>query len=392
MKPFTLFRSFLNVFFFGLFLWACGNEEQSLPIKVDCLTQDACEITTNSAILRGIAIIENANGQEAKAYFYFSPYYTDIEDLKASGTRINAGTVPPEGGTFEATLSGLTGGTSYYYAASVAIDGKEAFGQVGAFMTVSKPAELTVTAEASNITETTAVLYGFANLTEEMSNAEFGIILSTDENPSADNGKVLKTNELNSENKYSVKATNLKPATLYYYKSFVSNGTTLRVGDIKTFNTTDYSVAVHTIEASNISLFNSTINGSLQVECVDNLDRSVSFIYSNTAQSIEELKKSGNKVSSSLNDDGSFSKNLSNLAHGVTYYYVACARVHEREYYGEVKSFKTDDFNATVITQEADKVELFSGRINGNLIIENGENLEVSVWFYILIRLATWRV
>lgn len=380
MNTFTSFPFWLSAIVIGSTILACSNKEQSLPLKADCLTQDASEITINSAFLRGIAILENAKGQEAQAYFYFSPYYTDIDNLKNSGTRINAGTIPPEGGTFETTVSDLIGGTSYYYAASVTIDDKEATGAVASFTTLSRPAEIIVTAEAKNITKNTSVLYGYVDLEQAgVGEVEFGIIVSTDDNPSANNGRVWWSHEVDRNNKYFVEVNGLKSGTLYYYKAFVQIGNLLRVGEVKQFTTASYNAMVTTSEVEAINPVQATLNGNLKIEESSEVSRSVWFLLSPTASTLAEIKDAGTRINAALGQDGYFSATAQGLASSSKYYYVACASVADGTFYGEVKDFTTAAISANVSTGVAADINIASASISGTL--QNDSGLDANVGF-----------
>lgn len=380
MKTKTAFLVLLLYILSGLFFISC-NEEKKQPIKIECITQNASEITTNSVSLTGVAIVENSNGNSGQAYFFISPYYTDIEDLKVFGTRINAGNVSSEGGSFQATVSDLIEGTSYYYVASIVIEGNEAYGQVGAFMTLSKAVELTITGDATAISETTAILTGYVNLSEEMAGAQFGIIYSIDENPSSSNGRVLTTKDLDSNNGYSIKVNNLTEGTTYYYRAFVSVGSILRVGDVKSFRTRDYTVIVTTKEASNISEFHSTLHGMVSIDCIDEVSYSFGFFWGKDS-SLEELVKKGKFVTASL-DGNDYYSSLNDLEYNTNYYYVACVMLANNQYYGKVSHFNTIDFKIEVITDDASFISSVKSIINGRFAIESVDDLSFKeVGFY----------
>lgn len=109
------------------------------------------------------------------------------------------------------------------------------------------------------------------------------------------------------------------------------------------------SIVCTTAQASGVTCFIAKLNGSLTVESEKQLSQSVSFLYSDSARTVEELKASGKKVPAELTEDGSFTSALSKLGSNTTYFYVACAEVSEKEYYGEVKSFKTVDLHLEAV-------------------------------------------
>ena len=114
------------------------------------------------------------------------------------------------------------------------------------------------------------------------------------------------------------------------------------------FTTADFSASVTTGDATDVGPFEATISGSLTVESGDDLSRSVWFLWGD-GNNLEALKASGNSLYSTLGGDGRFTCTLKGLNHSTTYYYVACAWVQNREYFGEVKSFTTKEFGFAAI-------------------------------------------
>ena len=81
--------------------------------------------------------------------------------------------------------------------------------------------ESIATGDATSITAFSAVLEGFANPTSDMGQVEMGIVSSANPIFSIETGTVLKSVELDGNNRYTVLAEELVPATTYYYKSFL---------------------------------------------------------------------------------------------------------------------------------------------------------------------------
>lgn len=81
-----------------------------------------------------------------------------------------------------------------------------------------------VTSLASDITETSAVLSGFANVSHEKGDILMGILYSTNENISLENSTVLISKEIDDNNQFKVKVSELSSNTTYYYQAFVLYG------------------------------------------------------------------------------------------------------------------------------------------------------------------------
>ena len=103
--------------------------------------------------------------------------------------------------------------------------------------------ELVVAAEATDITEHSAVLWGYVNPSELAPGVEVGIILSTLENSSLQNGICLVSSEIDNNNKFFVEAKDLVPGKKYYYKAFINYSGTYRTSDVKNFTTKEFVFA-----------------------------------------------------------------------------------------------------------------------------------------------------
>lgn len=97
-----------------------------------------------------------------------------------------------------------------------------------------------VTAEATDVTMTSAVLYGYINPEYLLAGGESGFIVSTSSTPSLDNGQKVISSEVDKNGRYFVKMSGLMYSTTYYYKAFLNTGTTNLVGDVKSFRTKDF--------------------------------------------------------------------------------------------------------------------------------------------------------
>jgi uncharacterized protein (TIGR02145 family) len=99
----------------------------------------------------------------------------------------------------------------------------------------NNPEELTITGDALDVTDRSAMLTGYANLPFELGDAEVGIMYDKGQS-FADAKKVVATG-LDGSNKFTVTATGLEASTTYYFKSYVQNGMTMKSGAVKYFTT-----------------------------------------------------------------------------------------------------------------------------------------------------------
>lgn len=100
------------------------------------------------------------------------------------------------------------------------------------------------------------------------------------------------------------------------------------------------ATTVSTKAATEIGYFAATINGTLKTDNADDINKEVSFLYSDEATTLEALKASGTAISASLSGE-SFSATLSNLRLHKTYFYTAVAKVNDKDFYGSVMTFTT---------------------------------------------------
>lgn len=238
-----------------------------------------------------------------------------------------------------------------------------------------------ITSESSDISESAAKLFGLCNQSGvEGASVVYGIEFSSTDLTT--NVTRLEASEKDADNKYYCVANNLSSNTLYYYRAFTLFNGVMTYGEIKSFTTLDISATVSTEQAVDITELGATLNGSLVVDSKESFDKSVWFLYSDSANNLDELKTSGARVSATLSNDGTFTRAYRAFKYNTTYYYVACATVYDKTIYGEVKSFTTLDFSATVSTGPAADITWRSAELSGSISISSVETLSQSVAVY----------
>lgn len=247
-----------------------------------------------------------------------------------------------------------------------------------------------ITGECADVRESSAKLYGWCNQTGvEGASVVYGIeYSSTDLTTSA---IILRAEEKDSDNKYYCMASGLNVNTQYYYRAFTLFNGVRTYGQVKTFKTTDFSATVTTLSASDITEFKANLNGALSVVSEEELSKTVWFLYSDTATTLDALKSTGKESTyATLAEDGSFQclipqqssyYDSDRLNYNTTYYYVACSNVQGREVYGDVKTFKTSDFSAT-ISCYSENVDKTTATVSGALAVASKETLSQSVTLY----------
>ena len=134
--------------------------------------------------------------------------------------------------------------------------------------------KICVTGGYENVTENSALLFGYANLTSDMTgDIKLGVVCSTNPVPDLNNGIMKTTRELNADNVFSVSVTDLLSGTKYYYRAFVYRNNIYTYGEIKSFETlndTEQAVCYSGIEAGTIASGIFTSDGGTKMTVVGN--------------------------------------------------------------------------------------------------------------------------
>ena len=186
-----------------------------------------------------------------------------------------------------------------------------------------------VTGGYHDLTESSVTLYGYANLTSDMTgDIKLGIACSTDLLPDQKNGISLTTKDLNAENQFFVSFSGLKSETKYYYRAFVFRNNIYTYGEVKDFVTPPLTPIVVTKSYSSIDNC-VTLTGTVSPSST-RLSATIGFFWGDAPDPRQWVDATG---------DTTFSTEINDLIPGKTYYYKAAVRYRGIEYYGEVKTF-----------------------------------------------------
>ena len=198
-------------------------------------------ISTGDAVVTATTAVTEGNVLGLSSYssssYEVGVYYSTTSD-PAAGKK-QTGSYDTASGAVSATISGLTKGQTYYYATYVTLQGKVTkFGETKNFTTTDARI---ATADAASITSTTAVIGGVADASADQINAgsttvEYGLRLSDSQD-----GVVENTGDdyvvTSADKSFSVTAKGLLPAHTYYYASYFKMGSSVVLGDVKSFTT-----------------------------------------------------------------------------------------------------------------------------------------------------------
>lgn len=186
-------------------------------------TNDATNIGQTTATLNGTFNIQNATASY-KIGFYISTSSTPtssnaLKDYTSTLTNTNYS------GDRNASATGLTANTKYYFRAYILCDGKYYYGTTKSFTTNSPAVSCTATTNpATEIAETTATLNGTFVVKNATKSYTVGFLLSTNSTPTTSNALKNPTKSLSDANYdkdlYS-NITGLTANTKYYFRAYI---------------------------------------------------------------------------------------------------------------------------------------------------------------------------
>ena len=271
-------------------LFSCKQKaEEDVPVNkftITCATTGVNDLKESSATLTGAVAVSGNAPDKIETCFYLG---TDIVTLKTLGRVVPGGFVSAQGGRFSASISDLTPGTTYYYAASAFGKGFVSYGDVTSFETPQK--ELVKTLGSSEVSYYSAVLSGFADLAHAETK-DFGFLVSKSENPTSDNSIKFTGKEIGNDNTYTVLADNLEDGVTYYFRAFVGN-TPMHVGNVMSFTTPKY------IPVASITV----IPSELKIPAGESQTLTVSFTPENASDKTTTWSSSDIEIAT-VDDDG----------------------------------------------------------------------------------------
>lgn len=196
---------------------------------------------------------------------------------------------------------------------------------------------VTLTVKLRNLTETGVDFYGMIKLAEIYLTNSFGILYSEKETFNAETAlgnipivDIYGTN-------YSVSTSSLKPATTYYYTSYIKFGDVYTYGEIKSFTTASL-VAPRLNDATDITEVSATICGIVSPASGTASDLEYGFQYSTSSDFSSDVTS---KKITDINSENKFSYPITSLILGTVHYYRSYIKMNGVYDYGEIKSFTT---------------------------------------------------
>ncbi|EYF04549.1 beta strand repeat-containing protein [Chondromyces apiculatus] len=340
-------------------------------------------VTTGSAtLLTGATAQLNASGNPGGAattgWFRYSTVSpgtcNDTFGTRApttGGSSLGSGTSTV---SFSQGITGLSPSTTYYYCAITQNAVGTALGSVLTFTTPTPPA-VTTTA-ASSLTNTSAYLNGAANPNGSSTSGWFRYSLNDPGTCDDTFGSRAPTSggtalgAGNSALGYSQQISGLSPGTTYYFCAIAASAEGTSFGAVLSF-TTPAPPTVTTVAATLVTSSSATLNGSAD----PNGDAAYAYFRYATVNPGLCSDSFGARAPTTSSSDTSlgagtspvaFSRGLSGLSPGTTYYYCAIARNNYGTTFGAVFSFTTLATQPIVTTGGATSVTTNAATLNAS--------------------------
>ena len=309
------------------------NKFKTNPVSTMIETSDASYISETTATLNATLNLTDCKYDTLDYGFILTPQGLSSVTYKADYR---------EGNEFHCDVYSLSSEKAYDVVAYVTLDGRTYTGGNKEFSTKAIQANITLNG-ITNVTELKATVSGKLNV---LSYGHFSKSVTLYYDDSAETLDDLKTKGTAKQltlysDSFSQTIQNLEPNRTYHYAVIAIVDGASFSSEVKSFSTKDYSAQIETRDASSLGQTTATLNGVLSVTSIESLDKNAWFLISETAKSVQSLQADGIKCTATLSGN-SIVANLSSLRPATTYYFIACAKVRDRDYYGSVvKSFST---------------------------------------------------
>ena len=334
----------------------------SSPVNTSMvITGIASEITATSAVISA----EITSGGDLSVTSRGFVYGTSENDLSQTVT------VDGNLGPYMATLNDLTPNTTYYYKAYATNVLGTTYGNVMSFTLIATYPPAVTTIAASEITAIGATISANVPSDGGLTVTERGFVYGTNANEltqTATSGSGLGS--------YTKTLNNLTPNTTYYYKAYATNRLGTAYGEVMSFTTlTVYPPSVQTNSASNITTTGATLSGDVTFDGNTTVTAR-GFVYGTDANNLTQSVQSGSGT-------GSFTKTLTGLSYGTTYYYKAYATNSGGTSYGDVRTFTTIAvYLPTVTTGSATGVSAANATLSGNVTFDGNATVTARGFVY----------
>ena len=288
-------------------------------------------------------------------------------DPTADGNHTEDGTGT---GTFTSNLTGLAVNATYYVRAYAINMHGIYYGDELSFVTVAGLPAVT-TKQITDITPISATGGGIVTEDNGFNVTERGICWSTFENPTiGDNHKAAGSGL----GEYNCGLTDLSSTKTYYVRAYATNSNGTVYGENVSFVTAEGDLNVSTNDVTNITPISATCGGTITLASGNTLPvtaRGVCWSSNHNPTTTDSHTSDGT-------GSGNFTSSLTNLTLNTTYYVRAYAINELGTYYGEEKSFTTNNGSVSVTTAEVTDVTSTSAMCGGTVTVPSGNTFPVT--------------
>lgn len=264
-------------------------------------------------------------------------------------------------------LTGLTPGTTYYYRAYASNNSGTGYGDVKSFTTPTVGVPIVKTVEVSSVTYTSAVSGGEIPDTGDINVQAKGVCWNISPNPTVND---YLTNDGQGPDAFISVLSGLSPGTIYYYRAYATNSIGSAYGEEMSFQTLIIPTPdIITDDATNITATSATCSGSASSD-TNNAIQTKGICYASTSNpSINDF------ITDEGYGSGSFSSQLTGLLPGTTYFIRAYAVTAYGTYYGNEKSFITNDTLPEVETLEVTVIKANCAVVTGSVLSDGSDSV-----------------
>lgn len=321
-----------------------GNLARPTVVTGD-LTQDA---TNQSSVLAKGAVTVIGSSNITRHGFQYSKE-SDMPEESLTSTNLGNLNSPAE---FSGLITNLEFDVVYYIRAYATNSVGTSYGETKEIKLIHHEDVKINTLEATDITNNSVIFNGEVAQGSPEDLSESGFYYGTTGDCNSKKAADTFTNE---KRNFSLKLTDLQPATTYYYRAYaVVNGTEI-TGELKTAKTTDAqapagTMTIVTENATDIQPHSATLNGLLDNGGKTKYKEYGFFYGTNSNPTIRKVVKSFDDFGATINV-GEFKTTISDLDENKTYYYKAYVMDENNNIIsGEVKSFATTITPSVILT------------------------------------------
>lgn len=238
---------------------------------------------------------------------------------------------------------------------------------------VNSSAGVSLTVKLRDLTETSVTFYGDVELADNSTAASFGVLYSEKETFTAATAQNLPIENISGTN-YSVATSSLKPATTYYYTSYIKQGGLYKYAEIRSFTTA--SLVAPKLNVRDVTEVSAIFYGTVRKPSgsASDLEYGVEYSAYSDFSSVVTAAEVG------INSNNEFSLLVSSFSPASKYYYRSYVRMNGVYDYGEIKFFTTASlvaptlYDAVYITEE-------SASISGTVSLSMGVSSDLEYGF-----------